>query len=87
MKRKRSEKLQTGVKYIIPKIMLDPLDWNDSASVLIQPVEAVAVYINPNNDVVLRQQNALLDDDSVVIIPKQHINLLISRLMAIKEAV
>ena len=61
--------------------------WNDTDSVIIKEVSATAVYLNPNNDVVIRQQNPTQSDDAFIIIPKQCVKPLITRLKALaKEA-
>jgi hypothetical protein len=47
-------------------------DWNGSDeknSTVIRPVEAVAVYTNVAGDLVIRQQNAMGEEDSLIVLP------------------
>jgi len=45
--------------------------------VVIRPVEAIAVYRNPKDDVVIRQQDILGGEDSFVIVPQDRLSELI----------
>lgn len=56
----------------------------DEDSIVIKAVTAVAVYTNPNRDIVIRQQNTLGDEDHVVVFPVAQANTIIK---AIKAAV
>ncbi|MGV3727750.1 hypothetical protein [Hydrogenophaga sp.] len=50
-------------------------DWYsdaDKESVVVPSVQAVAVYINPHGDVVIRQQDPMGDEDSVIVIPRSN---------------
>ncbi len=58
----------------------DKFNWLSDDSVVIQRVDAVAVYINERRDVVIRQENQMGDDDSVVIIPARMLGDLIDAL-------
>lgn len=54
--------------------------WNKEdadASIVIERVDAVAVYQNPNGDLVIRQQHPLGEDDAIVIIPRAHVPALL----------
>lgn len=58
-------------------------DWNDKDSVIIRAVGAVAVYLNQNDDVVIRQQQDWnSDEDSLVIVPRAQLRPLIEALQA-----
>jgi hypothetical protein len=51
-------------------------DWSWSgedgkSSTVVRSVQAVAVYTNPDGDIVIRQQGEFGGDDSVIIIPPQ----------------
>ena len=51
-------------------------DWSWSeedgkSSTVVRSVQAVAVYTNPDGDIVIRQQGEFGGDDSVIIIPTQ----------------
>lgn len=50
--------------------------WRDSDSVIIEKVDAVAVYTNPRGDVVIRQDGGM-DDDAIIVIPQSRLNELI----------
>lgn len=45
----------------------EDFSWDDSESVA---VEAIAVYSNPEGDIVIRQQSAMGEDDVWVVIPR-----------------
>ncbi len=45
--------------------------WADRDELVIKPVDAVAIYTNVNGDLVIRQQNHM-EDDAIVVIPKEH---------------
>ena len=48
-------------------------DWNtDTDSTVVPAVQAVAVYTNPKGDIVVRQQDMYGEDDSVIVVPRQH---------------
>lgn len=49
----------------------------DKDSIVVKAVQAVAVYSNPDGEVVIRQQDAMGGDDSVIIIPKLYVPALI----------
>lgn len=47
--------------------------WRDATSeglVVIQSVQAVAVYTNQSGDIVIRQQSAMQEEDSFIVIPR-----------------
>jgi len=50
-------------------MIADGFKWLTDDSVVIQRVDAVAVYINERNEVVIRQENQMGDGDAIVIIP------------------
>jgi len=53
---------------------------------LITPsVGAIAVYRNPNGDVVIRQEDRLGDEDDVVVVPMDRVELLVLRLNELLE--
>jgi hypothetical protein len=47
--------------------------WSDTNSVVVEPVEAIAVYRNPKGAIVIRQQDTMGGDDMVVIIPQSRL--------------
>ncbi|MCG8275385.1 hypothetical protein [Stenotrophomonas sp. NLF4-10] len=62
-------------------------DWSaDTDSVVFPTVRAVAVYVNTNDDVVIRQEaHALEREDTLVIVPRVHVPALIAALQAAVE--
>jgi len=66
----------------------DEYDWNDNDAVTLRSYGSVAVYENPHGSVVIRQQrDALEDEDSTVIIPVHHADLIASEILAVAKAV
>ena len=51
---------------------MSEFNWHgeDADSVIVPQVQATAVYLNPNEDLVIRQQDILGEEDQLVIIPK-----------------
>lgn len=62
--------------------MSEDFDWNeDDECVLIPSVSAIAVYLNPKGNVVIRQQASWNEEgDSFVILPSEAVPKLIKRL-------
>lgn len=70
----------------------DNFDWDnpDNDSVLIPRIEAIAIYINTDNNVVIRQRDAIAanissspyaqPEDACVILPRQYLPRIISKL-------
>lgn len=50
-------------------MIADGFKWLNDDSVVIQRVDAVAVYINERNEVVIRQENQVGDGDAIIVIP------------------
>lgn len=50
-------------------MIADGFKWLSDDSVVIQRVDAVAVYINERNEVVIRQENQVGDGDAIIVIP------------------
>ena len=66
----------------------EEFDWDDvKEETIIQSVGAIAVYENPNGDIVMRQKGIDygMDDDAVVIVPVRYLAPLISRLNELKN--
>ena len=49
---------------------LDGFKWDDE-ELVIQQVDAVAVYRNPHGDLVIRQRDSVSHDDSIVVVPME----------------
>jgi hypothetical protein len=53
--------------------MSDAEDFNWSEeNTIVSAVQAIAVYFNPRGDIVIRQQDAMGDEDDFIVIPIQH---------------
>lgn len=59
---------------------LDKIQWDTDQSVVIKQVLAIAVYENTRGEIVIRQQDYMDEGDHIVVIHKQHIELLIRAL-------
>ena len=62
-------------------------DWSEVVDeTIIQSVGQIAVYENPNGDVVIRQRGIDydMDNDSVVVVPSRYLDPLIKRLNELK---
>lgn len=64
--------------------MSESWNWDDpkTGSVVVKSVQAVAVYTNVNGDVVIRQQDSMGEEDSLIIVPKASITSLVAALKA-----
>lgn len=62
-------------------------DWTgDRDAVVFPTVRAVAVYVNTNDDVVIRQEaHAFEREDTLVFVPRAHVPALIAALQAVME--
>ena len=49
--------------------------WSDNEAVAVQSVKGIAVYTNPNGEIVIRQENdgALWDHDPFIVIPRERV--------------
>lgn len=47
--------------------------WSDSQAVVVEQVDAIAVYPNPKGNIVIRQQGSMGEDDAVIIVPKSRL--------------
>ena len=55
--------------------------WDDDEDVVVKPVQAIAVYRNKAEHIVIRQeQNAYQDDDSYIVVPRSELPKLIEAL-------
>ena len=59
--------------------MADDFNWNNDEAVVIAPVDAVAVYTNAKDGIVIRQ-NGGMDEDNFVVIPRGSVEALITGL-------
>lgn len=65
--------------------MTDDFDWysEDCAEdIVVPPVDAIAVYTNKKDHIVIRQKGSDGDEDSFVILPKSFVSRLISALQS-----
>jgi hypothetical protein len=57
--------------------------WFDDSfkqTIVVKPQDAIAVYLNPDGLIVIRQQDPMGDRDDVIAIHKQHVAVLIQAL-------
>ena len=67
--------------------MSKDFDWHSpeaKESIVVPQVEAIAVYTNPDGNIVIRQQDSYGGEDHFVLIPRSNVNALIK---ALKEVV
>ena len=67
--------------------MSDKFDWNDKDAVVVQRVDAIAVYQNEKGDIVVRQQDSMGGDDHYIIIPPDRVNDVLNALVVEYEAI
>lgn len=66
--------------------MTDPestFEWLESPSVVIKPVDAIAVYANPQGDIVIRQKSSkgiFREEDSIVVVPRDRLDAVLAAL-------
>lgn len=67
--------------------MSNDFDWKDDEGYVVFPsVQGVAVYRNPKDQVVIRQQaGPLEDEDTFIVIPRAHVAALIEALHSVVE--
>lgn len=58
----------------------DNFNWNNNESVVVEPMEAIAVYTNPKGDIVIRQQRGYPDEDVFVVIPRSRVEDVVTAL-------
>ena len=59
--------------------MTGEVNWfENDESLVIKPVSGVAVYTNPNGDIVIRQQGSFGEDDSFIFFPVEHAQAVIN---------
>lgn len=55
-------------------------NWKDDDSVIVKPFEGIAVYTNPNGDIVLRQTNDC-DEDRLIFIPPMFVDEVVAAIL------
>jgi hypothetical protein len=67
--------------------MAQDFDWNDDEAVVVPSQDALAVYLNPRADVVVRRQRAWDEDEDVfVAIPRAHAKRIANLIIQLAEA-
>ena len=46
--------------------------WSDESLIVVKRVDAIAVYKNPQGDIVVRQESRGGDEDNIIIVPAQY---------------
>jgi hypothetical protein len=63
-------------------------NWNDTKSVVVRQQDAVAVYANPEDDLVIRRRQAWDEEDDVfIIISRQHVRTVIAAMERVLKEV
>jgi hypothetical protein len=60
--------------------------WSDEALVVVRRVDAIAVYKNPEGDIVVRQERRSGGDDNVVVVPAQYAYSLVESIQRMLKA-
>jgi hypothetical protein len=60
--------------------------WSDESLVVVKRVDAIAVYKNPEGDIVIRQENRGNDEDSRVVVPPQYAYTLVESIQRMLKA-
>ncbi len=60
--------------------MSQDFDWS-SESVVVQPVEAIAVYTNPRGEIVIRQRSLVGSEDPFIVIPISHVQSVVDAML------
>lgn len=55
-------------------------NWSDRDSIVVRSVDAIAVYTNPDGEVVIRQQSRMGEEDQFIVIPLERVQDLIAAL-------
>lgn len=70
--------------------MSDKFDWSgvDDEELVVESVQAVAVYLNPRNNIVIRQQAGMMgEEDNFIVLPVGAAERLIAKLTTLIEEV
>jgi hypothetical protein len=60
--------------------------WSDESLIVVKRVDAIAVYKNPEGDIVIRQENRGNDEDSRVVVPPQYAYTLVESIQRMLKA-
>jgi hypothetical protein len=61
--------------------MTDGFDWHDDADILLKRQDAIALYTNNDNDIVIRRERQWDEEDDVhIVIPRSAVRRMIERL-------
>jgi hypothetical protein len=60
--------------------------WSDEALVVVKRVDAIALYKNPEGDIVIRQERRSGGEDNVVIVPAQYAYTLVESVQRMLKA-
>ena len=60
--------------------------WSDDSLVVVKRVDAIAVYKNPEGDIVIRQESRGNDEDSRVVVPPQYAYTLVESIQRMLKA-
>lgn len=60
---------------------------NDKEDIVIPRVDAIAIYLNGDGDIVIRQENPMGEDDAVIVMPMQHAEAFIAAIRGCIERI
>ncbi len=68
--------------------MRDDFDWNEfKGEEIVRSTRAVVAYLNPDNDIVIRQEAPMYNDEEPwIVIPRANVANLIDKLKQLSEA-
>ena len=52
---------------------VDVFDWSEKRSIIVRRVDPIAIYMNRDGDIIIRQQAAHNPMDSVITVPAAHV--------------
>ena len=72
----------------VEQLKRPPFSWNDSDSIVIERVRAIAVYPNADGNIVVRQQaDGYGEEDAIVIVPADRVQELIAAIKDTSEEI
>src|SRR5215831_13220537 len=66
--------------------MDDEFSWDDPKSVVVEPVNAIAAYLDAKENLVIRQRAKAGDSDSVIVVPRDSMGNFLGALSGIAGA-
>ena len=65
----------------IPKVSEEKFDWNEDDSVVLRPQQAIAIYRNPSDGLVIRRERDWSEEeDTYIVIAPENVDAVLDRL-------